>query len=139
MMNGNAGIPFLVPPLAKASAANVRLASVTASATSKAPMSNQRGPAAGGRTVANEVITRYEVSNAAGTLIAGATPRTTAITIPRTAVVSIVQTNTIPALRCSGAPFVAESATYPDRTTRVPARMWTRYVMRTVDAPRTAW
>ncbi|MFL6280873.1 MAG: hypothetical protein ACJ731_12230 [Vicinamibacterales bacterium] len=78
----------------------------TPSATSMAAALNQRAPAIGGRTAIRPVTTRYAVSNAAGTLIAGPTLRTTAITIPHMDIVSIAYTNRMPLLRCSEAPFV---------------------------------
>jgi hypothetical protein len=51
-------------------------------------------------------MTRYEVSSAAGKLIAGATPRTVAMSPPKKAIVSIAHTKIIPLLRWSSPPFV---------------------------------
>ena len=43
---------------------------------------------------------------AAGTLTAGATPRTTASSAPAEHIASMAYTKTIPARRCSGAPLL---------------------------------
>src|SRR5262245_8806636 len=57
-------------------------------------------------------------------------PRTAAMTAPVAVIVSMTTTKNRPALRWSGAPLAAESATNPERSPRLPARTWTSNVKR---------
>ena len=111
MRYGKAGIPRHRPPPASARAPNARLHAPTASTTSVAAPSRRRVAVVDGRTVVSPVVTRQAVRSAAGTLIAGATPRPTAMASPAAHIASIATTNTSPARRCTRAPFAAYSAT----------------------------
>ena len=79
----------------------------TARATSSRPASSQRKPGRVGVTVVNAVITRYVVSNPAGTLTEAAGPHTIAIATPSIAIVTIEYTNNFPLVRCTPPPFAA--------------------------------